>query len=302
MRHGQQGWDILRFLGAACVLAFVMVAPSWADGFKEYEKGRFDKAEEAFRRQAEDSTQAGPRYNLGNALYRQGRFEEASKAYEEALKKDPRLYQGWYNLGNALYQQNRYRDAIEAFNRALSIRDHEDARFNLKKAEIKMKQDPQGDKSPPKKQEPQATQTPKPGGKSDDDMDGQKLEKDGKKDPKGDKWMKDKEGKDGRTQTDPEGDRQGDKPGTSESKERQQRQDQAREELGMSDKQVKDKLDQLSRQEKQLQSYFNRNPHRRQAQDDPFKDAPPYQKALLKHFFGDHYGQNQGADAPEKDW
>jgi len=294
VRRGQLGRDILRFVGAACFLAFVLIAPARADGFKEYEKGRFDKAEEAFRRQAEDTSKAQPGYNLGNALYRQGRFEESSKAYSEALAKDPNLQAGWYTLGNALYRQDRFQDAVEVYQRALSLRsDDEDAKFNLELARQQLKKDPKKDKSQ-KKEEP--TPTPNKGDQGNEDKKGQGQDPKDKPDPKGDQ----KTGKNDQQQQQQQ--RQEEEERQKASQRRQQRQDQARKELGMSDQQVKEKLDQLSRQEKQLQAYFNRDPHRRQRPDDPFKNAPPYQRALLKHFFGDRFGQNQDADAPDKDW
>jgi tetratricopeptide (TPR) repeat protein len=162
---------------AACLAALSVagVRPLWAEnGFKDYAKGDYPSAAEAFREQAKDSSKAVPGYNMGNALYKQGRFDESSKAYADAIQKDPKLEEGWYNLGNSLYRQDRWKDAIEAYQGALTLRGNdEDAKYNLELAQQQLKKEPKKDKSPPKDQPPQPTPTPNKGNSGQENKKGQ---------------------------------------------------------------------------------------------------------------------------------
>ncbi|RYD59302.1 MAG: tetratricopeptide repeat protein [Sphingobacteriales bacterium] len=47
----------------------------------------------------------------GNNLYEKGNYQEATKAYQEAIAKDPKNVTGMHNMGNALYQQKQYEAA-----------------------------------------------------------------------------------------------------------------------------------------------------------------------------------------------
>lgn len=49
---------------------------------------------------------------LGNQYYRQGRFEEAEEQYRKALDYNPKQARAKYNLANALQKQKKYAEAV----------------------------------------------------------------------------------------------------------------------------------------------------------------------------------------------
>jgi Ca-activated chloride channel family protein len=51
----------------------------------------------------------------GNKYYRQGQFEMAEDQYRQALKKDPAHVIAQQNLANTLYRQKKAKEAIEGF-------------------------------------------------------------------------------------------------------------------------------------------------------------------------------------------
>ncbi len=268
-------------------------------GVEAYHSGDYAIAEEGFREQAVDSREAGPSYNLGNALYRQGRFDEAANAYQESLQKNPRLEDGWYNLGNALFRQDRFKDAIRAYQGALSLDpDDSDAKHNLELAKRALEKDPRKDKSgdpPPSPSptpmliQPPPSPTPpsKKGDQGDEDKRGKNTDPSGKKSEQGEEGATSRQGDDG-----------------SQQKRRRERQEQARRDLGMSDEQVQKMLDNLSREENRLQPYFSRNPRKDlRRRNDPMNMLPREQRELMRRFFGSgHLGKMMERDEPEKDW
>ncbi|HEX6691178.1 MAG TPA: tetratricopeptide repeat protein [Burkholderiales bacterium] len=63
--------------------------------------------------------------NLGVALGELGRFEEAEQAFRRALKARPVYAEGLFNLGKVLHKRARLADSLRAYERAYAI----DARF-----------------------------------------------------------------------------------------------------------------------------------------------------------------------------
>ena len=51
----------------------------------------------------------------GNGYYRQGQFEMAEEQYRKALKKDPSNVIAQQNLANTLYRQKKAKEALEGF-------------------------------------------------------------------------------------------------------------------------------------------------------------------------------------------
>ena len=49
------------------------------------------------------------------------KFEEAIKAYDEAIRLDPKLAIAWYNKGVALGDLGKYDEAIEAYDEAIRL-------------------------------------------------------------------------------------------------------------------------------------------------------------------------------------
>ena len=57
----------------------------------------------------------------GSALGKQGKYDEVIKAYEEAIRLDPKLAMAWYNKGNALDDLGKYYEAIKAYDEAIRL-------------------------------------------------------------------------------------------------------------------------------------------------------------------------------------
>ncbi|HSR42917.1 MAG TPA: tetratricopeptide repeat protein, partial [Longimicrobiales bacterium] len=89
--------------------------------FYQYE-GRFDRAEEAYKRAiALDSTFARAYNALGSVYERTGRLDEAASTIERAVRTEPDADHAYFALGNTLYQQGRPGEAIEAYQQAVAI-------------------------------------------------------------------------------------------------------------------------------------------------------------------------------------
>jgi tetratricopeptide (TPR) repeat protein len=60
-------------------------------------------------------------YNKGNALKNMCKYDEAVKAYDEAIKLDPKFAWPWNNKGNALRMLHRNSDAEAAYAKAREL-------------------------------------------------------------------------------------------------------------------------------------------------------------------------------------
>ncbi len=89
-----------------------------------YKSGRFDEAEDTYRKAQDiDPTPQGA-YNLGNSIYRQERFDEAIGHYKGVTESatDPATKaNAWYNLGNAYFNNKDFKNSVEAYKQALRI-------------------------------------------------------------------------------------------------------------------------------------------------------------------------------------
>ena len=59
--------------------------------------------------------------NKGNALGKQGKYDEAIKAYDEAIRLDPKDADAWYNKGIDLKSLGRIEEANAAFAKAKEL-------------------------------------------------------------------------------------------------------------------------------------------------------------------------------------
>ena len=74
-------------------------------------------------------------YYLGLSYAALGAFTEAEKAYQEALRRDPKSNMAWSELGDLYRKLNRWEDAIKAYQQALQIKpDLQTAHYGLESA------------------------------------------------------------------------------------------------------------------------------------------------------------------------
>ena len=79
-------------------------------------------------------------YNQALQAYQVGHFELAINNYENILNNEWESPQLYYNLRNAYYRSNKIGGAVWAYEQALRLDpNHEDASFNLKRVNIKVK-------------------------------------------------------------------------------------------------------------------------------------------------------------------
>jgi tetratricopeptide (TPR) repeat protein len=114
-------------------------------GNRYYKKKQLDQSQQQYQeavRKAPDNPTAN--YNLGNAQFRKNNFEEAAKSYETSVEHSPdnaSRENGLYNKGVALVKQKKLPESIDAWKNALKLNAaDEDARENLQKALMELKQ------------------------------------------------------------------------------------------------------------------------------------------------------------------
>ena len=98
----------------------------WASSLEAYEQAK---------QEAPDL--AKPRYNAGNAYYRQEEYDSAQQDIQDALRtaEDDLTGQASFNLGNALFQSEAFEPAVEAYKETLRLDpDDQDAKHNLELA------------------------------------------------------------------------------------------------------------------------------------------------------------------------
>ena len=86
-------------------------------------------------------------YNLGNSLYKQGKYSDAIKEYEKAVvseSDEKKLSEIWHNLGNSYFMEKNLAKSIDAYKNCLRINPKdEDARYNLRMAQLMLQQQQQ---------------------------------------------------------------------------------------------------------------------------------------------------------------
>lgn len=131
-------------------------------GNEFYRQGRFDLAEEQYRRALESEPgNATARFNLGNALQQQKKFDEAARVLGQLATetKDPRVRAAaWYNQGVAYTKLKNLDASIESYKNALRADPNDrQARENLEKALLEKKKQTGGGGSS-NKQDPKMSQ------------------------------------------------------------------------------------------------------------------------------------------------
>ncbi|MGE4266884.1 MAG: tetratricopeptide repeat protein [Deferribacterales bacterium] len=100
--------------------------PAADKDIKSYTPEDLDNLEEYVqllrREKAEKDYTAGEWFYIGLHYQNCNKFEDAIKAYDEAIRINPKAHAVWGNKGIALISNNKFKEAIEAFNEALNIK------------------------------------------------------------------------------------------------------------------------------------------------------------------------------------
>jgi Ca-activated chloride channel family protein len=289
-------------------LGSVAVGRAFADGFtlsdgrKAYDHQNYEKAKEFFQQKVQKNpADADDAYALGNSLYRLGQYEDAAQAYEKALQQSPGLEPGWYNLGNSLFQQQEYKDAVDAYQKALALKPgDQDAAHNLQLAKEKLKNQPKNRKEKNKNKDTKkkgSDQSSAPSNSpQNQSLSGSPSRKQGNQQSKSGSSPQPSGSSPQDSKNQP-----GSNPSSSQPTEDQQRQAEAKKELGLSDKQVQALLEKMQKQEHQTQQYFSLNPKKEQQNVDPMWGMiPKEQRALMQQLLGKR--NQDGKNEPEEDW
>jgi Ca-activated chloride channel family protein len=118
-------------------------------GNRFYKKKQIDQSIQQYQsavQQAPDNPTAN--YNLGNAQFRKNNFNEAAHSYDATVKSSPNdkpmQEKGYYNKGVAMVKDKKLAESIDAWKQALKLDANDlDARENLQKALIQLKQQQQ---------------------------------------------------------------------------------------------------------------------------------------------------------------
>lgn len=102
-------------------------------GLEHEQAGRYDKAEDAYRRAAALApTDALPQFNLGNVLMATGRLEAAAERFSQAAVLNPSHAQTWFNLAHVQDALKDRQSAMRYLRRAIAANPtFPDAYFNL---------------------------------------------------------------------------------------------------------------------------------------------------------------------------
>ena len=132
-------------------------------GNKEYENKNYVGAEIDYRKALEAAPLSGDAtFNLGDALYEQQKYDDAAKEFEKAINSetDPvKQSEAWYNLGNTYMKNQKYAEGIEAYKNALRKNPKdEDARYNLRLAQLMLQEQQQQQQNKDDRQDEQEKQ------------------------------------------------------------------------------------------------------------------------------------------------
>ena len=115
-----------------------------------YNKGLYEQAlGEFLSAQVEMPDNLKLKYNIANTYYKLGKTKEAERIYADIAEQSESLFKerNLYNKGNALYKNNKLEESIKAYESALKVDPKdEDAKFNLEFVKKKMEQQKQDNK------------------------------------------------------------------------------------------------------------------------------------------------------------
>jgi Ca-activated chloride channel homolog len=155
-----RGYLLMGFiLGIVMRLPAQTVDEPISKGNEFYRLSNFEGAEKQYRAATAAGMQKDiAQYNLGNALYRQRKYKEAAEAMNALAKSttDVKIKnRAYYNEGVVYSKQKDLESSIEAYKNALRQNpDDKEARENLQKALLELKQQQQQKNNQQKQQQP----------------------------------------------------------------------------------------------------------------------------------------------------
>jgi tetratricopeptide (TPR) repeat protein len=130
-------FPILLILAVAVTTRVVVAQESveqlWQQGNAAETAGKYDRAEEIWRKVIQINPKNAKAYNnLGNALSDQNKLDKAIAAYQKAIQLNPNYADAYNNLGNALDEQKKFNEAIAAYQKAIQLNPNDaDIYYNL---------------------------------------------------------------------------------------------------------------------------------------------------------------------------
>ena len=233
------------------------------EGNENWKASQFQSAESEYRKAiALDGNNTKAYYNLGNTHYRDSAYDEATQRYIQTQKlagNRNERHAAFHNLGNVMMQKKAYEKAVEAYKNALRNNPaDEQTRYNyaLAKKMLEQEQQQQQQNQDQQDQDKQQNQDNK-------DQQDQQKDSEGEGDQKKEESDQDSdEGKDGKDQEDSKSkeDQKG-KPKDQDPDDKQQDKDPKkppqRPKGQMSPEQIKQLLEAMNNQEKQVQDKVN---------------------------------------------
>lgn len=189
-------------------------------------------------------------YNLGNAYYKNGKFSEAIFRHQEAIKSavtKEEKHMAYHNIGNTLMQNKKCKEAVEAYKSALRNNPNDDeTRYNLGLAKECAKEEGGGGED--QKEDQNQDQ------KEDQQKEDKKDEGDNKEDKKDEG---DQDEKEGDQKEDEQGQPQDEKEDKGQEGDEKKEQKPKPQPGQLSPQQIKNLLEAMNDQEKQVQEKIN---------------------------------------------
>lgn len=236
------------------------------EGNENWKASQFQSAESEYRKAiALDGNNTKAYYNLGNTHYRDSAYDEATQRYIQTQKlagNRNERHAAFHNLGNVMMQKKAYEKAVEAYKNALRNNPaDEQTRYNYALAKKMLEQEQQQQQQNQDQQDQQDQD--KQQNQDNKDQQDQQKDSEGEGDEKKEESDQDSdEGKDGKDQEDSKSkeDQKG-KPKDQEPDDKQQDKDPKkppqRPKGQMSPEQIKQLLEAMNNQEKQVQDKVN---------------------------------------------
>lgn len=272
----------IRFIQQGCILILLLfsgIVSAQEDNKKAQKQARgysaqaqeslaennFAQAEANYRKAiSKDPKNAEAKYNLGNLYYSKDKEMESAprlKQAGDASQSKALKHKAYHNQGNAYMKQKNYEPAVEAFKNALRNNPQDDqTRYNLALAKKMLEKEQQEQDQDQDKDKDQDEQDQKDQEKKDQKEDGDNKKEEGENKEKGDEGDQ----KDKQDQSDKEKEKDGDEKKEEQPKDpSEEKGDEPKDqkpqqtEGKLSPQQIKNLLEAMENQEKEIQDKIN---------------------------------------------